>query len=137
MSELVRFGISLDRKLLKKFDSFISKRKYDNRSEAIRDLIRKELINYEWQHGKEIIGVISIVYDHHQRELVNKIIEIQHKFPNMVKASQHIHIDHHNCLEVIIAEGKAEMVEELTFDLKALKGVKHCSFNLTTTGKNI
>lgn len=137
MSNLIRFGISLDKQLLKQFDAFINKKKYNNRSEAIRDLIREKLILHEIQKGRDIVGVISIVYDHHLRELVNKIISIQHRFPHLVKASQHIHMDHHNCLEVIIAEGKAEKVQELASSLKVLKGVKHCVLTPTTTGKKI
>ncbi len=137
MSDLVRFGVSLSEELLKKFDKLIKREKYNNRSEALRDLIRKELISREWELGKEVIGVITLVYDHHIRDLVNKIIDIQHKVPHMVKASQHIHLDHHNCLEVIIAEGEPEKIKTLAFQLKALKGVKHCVFTPTTTGKRI
>jgi len=137
MGKLKRFGVSLDEELLKKFDRLIKKEKYSNRSEALRDLIRKELVSREWEEGKEVVGVITMVYDHHIRGLVGKIIGIQHKFPNMVKASQHIHLDHHNCLEVIIAEGEPEKIKSLAFQLKALRGVKHCVFTPTTTGKAI
>ena len=137
MSNLKRFGVSLEDNLLKRFDKYITQEKYNNRSEAIRDLIREKFIEEEWVKGKNIIGVITIVYDHHLREVVNKIIDIQHHYPNMVKASQHIHVDHHNCLEVIIAEGKPDKVKELANNLKALKGVKHCVFTPTTTGKDI
>lgn len=135
MSQIKRFGISLDGDLLKKFDKYIKRENYHNRSEAIRDLLRKELIEYEWEKGKDIVGVISMVYDHHMRDIVNKIIDIQHKFPNIVKASQHIHIDHHNCLEVVIAEGLSDHIKQLASQLKALRGVKHCVFTPTTTGK--
>lgn len=137
MGKLKRFGVSLDEKLLESFDRLIRKEKYNNRSEALRDLIRKELVNREWELGKEVVGVITIVYDHHIRELVDKIIGIQHQFPGMVKASQHIHLDHHNCLEVIIAEGEPERIKSLAFQLKALRGVKHCVFTPTTTGRKI
>ncbi len=137
MNKTVRFGISLDSELLKRFDKYINKEKYTNRSEAIRDLIREQLIRLQWQKGETIIGVISLVYDHHLREVVSKIIDIQHDFPHRIIASQHVHMDHHNCLEVIIAEGKPEQVKQLASSLKALKGVKHCVFTPTTTGKEL
>ena len=137
MGKIVRFGVSLENELLKKFDIYIKKEKYTNRSEAIRDLIREELIHLQWQKGETVVGVISLVYDHHLREVVNKIIDIQHDFPNMIKASQHVHMDHHNCLEVIIAEGKPGEIKKLSSKLKALRGVKHCVFTPTTTGKKL
>ena len=95
------------------------------------------MIQALWLRGKAVVGVITLVYDHHLRELVNRIIDLQHDFPDMIKASQHIHMDHHNCLEVIIAEGKPDKVRVLASRLKALKGVKHCVFTPTTTGKEI
>ena len=136
MSKIVRFGVSVSEDLIKQFDKHIKNENYTNRSEAFRDLIREQLVHIQWLKGKKVIGVITLVYDHHLRELVNKIIDIQHDFPHMIKASQHIHVDHHNCLEVIIAQGAPVKVKELASKLKALKGVKHCVFTPTTTGKD-
>ncbi len=137
MSKIVRFGVSIDKDLLLKFDHLIEKQNYQNRSEAIRDMIRETLIKKEWAEGKNITGAIILVYDHHKRELVNKLISIQHDYSNLIIATQHIHLDHYNCLEVITVRGKSKEIEKLAFTLKSTKGVKHGSLVATTTGKEI
>lgn len=137
MSFLVRFGVSLEKELLKKFDTHIRKKKYTNRSEAIRDLIRGDLVVEEWEEGMEITGSITLVYDHHKRELVNMLIDIQHDYHGIILSSQHIHLDHDNCLEIIVIKGKPQMVEELYGKLKSEKGVKHGGISMATTGKGI
>ncbi|MBU1062376.1 MAG: nickel-responsive transcriptional regulator NikR [Candidatus Omnitrophica bacterium] len=137
MSELVRFGISLDENLLKDFDALITDKQYSNRSEAIRDLIRNSLVEDEWKKGKEVAGAISLVYDHHKRELMDLIVAIQHEYQDMIVASQHAHLDHHNCLEVIIVKGRSEKIKRLSDKLRAVKGVKHGSLTLTTLGKEL
>lgn len=135
---LVRFGVSLEKELLKKFDNMCAARKYGNRSEAIRDLIRDELVKDEWSHAKgEVGGVITLVYDHHKRELVDHLIGIQHDHQHIIIASQHIHLDHDNCLEVIAIKGKAELIKDLAFRLRSVKGVKHGELVMTTVGKGI
>lgn len=138
MSELVRFGISLPRNLLDRFDNLIHSKNYSNRSEAIRDLIRELLVKKEWIKGEDdVAGTITLVFDHHQRELVNTITNIQHDFHQFIISTQHIHLDHHNCLEVVIIKGKPDKIEELTNRLKSIKGVKHCAISMATTGKEI
>ncbi|MDD5454157.1 MAG: nickel-responsive transcriptional regulator NikR [Candidatus Ratteibacteria bacterium] len=137
MSELIRFGISLPKDLLDKFDKFIKAKNYSNRSEAFRDLIRQELIKKQWQEGKEIAGTITIIYDHHKRELVNKITDIQHDYPKLIISAQHIHLDHDNCLEIIAVKGSPKEAQKLADTLKSMKGVKHGTFSVTSTGKNI
>jgi len=137
MSKLVRFGVSIDRDLLLKFDRLIHQQNYQNRSEAIRDLIREILIKKEWFEGKEIAGAIVLVYDHHKRELVNKLLSIQHDYGNLIVATQHIHLNHNNCLEVITVRGKPKEIEQLAFTIKSAKGVKHTQLVATTTGKEI
>lgn len=135
---LVRFGVSLEKDLLKKFDNLCSERKYSNRSEAIRDLIRNELVKEEWSKAKgEVSGVISLVYDHHKRELVDHLIDIQHNHQHMIIASQHIHLDHDNCLEVVIIKGRADEIKNLSSRLRSVKGVKHGELVMTTIGKGI
>lgn len=135
---LVRFGVSLDKALLADFDRLCAADKYQNRSEAIRDLIRDRLVKEEWAAAKgEVTGVISIVYDHHKRELVDKLISIQHDHTSMIVASQHIHLDHDNCLEVIIVRGGAKEVKDLASRLRSTKGVKHGELVMTTTGKTV
>jgi len=137
MSELVRFGVSLDKGILLKFDKQIKEEKYPTRSKAIGDLIRKSLIEKEWIEGKEVSGVITLVYDHHKRKLVNRLTTIQHDSHNLVISSQHVHLDHDNCLEIVVVKGKSEKIEKLAQELKATKGVKYGSLTMATTGKEI
>ena len=98
---LVRFGVSLEKDLLEKFDKLIEQKNYTNRSEAFRDLIRQELVKKEWEAGEEVAGTITIIYDHHQRELVTKLMDIQHEHGKNIISTQHIHLDHHNCMEIV------------------------------------
>ncbi|PID44704.1 MAG: nickel-responsive transcriptional regulator NikR [Proteobacteria bacterium] len=134
---LKRFTVSMDEKLLDDFDRFIKQRNYVNRSEAIRDLIRAAFVEVEWQEDKRVIGVISLVYDHHQPKLQEKVTEIQHNYHHEIVSTTHIHMDHHNCLEVIITKGTAVMVAELCNRLTSLKGTRNCKLAMSTTGKNL
>ncbi|MCP4650795.1 MAG: nickel-responsive transcriptional regulator NikR [PVC group bacterium] len=135
MSKLVRFGVSLEQELLTKFDRLIKARNYTNRSEAIRDLIREELVEREWQTSGEIAGAITIVYDHHCRDLGNKLTDIQHDFLNIIISTQHLHLDHHNCLEILAIKGSAKKAQKLANILQSVKGVKHATLSMTGTGK--
>jgi len=137
MAHLIRFGVSLDKDLLAKFDSRIRAKSYTNRSEAIRDLIRDGLIKDEWQAGAEVAGAITLIYDHHKRELVNKLMDIQHDFGHMIISSQHVHLDHSNCLEIIAVKGSPKDAQGLADRLKSVKGVKHGTLSMNTTGKGI
>ncbi len=131
-----RFGISLDSSLLKSFDGLIVKKGYLNRSEAIRDLIRDSLVKEEWKYGnKETVGAITIVYSHDTRELADNLIEIQHQHHVSVISSMHVHLDHLNCLEVIVVKGKGTVIKRIADKLIGTKGVKHGKLTLTTTGK--
>jgi CopG family nickel-responsive transcriptional regulator len=135
MSDIVRFGISLENALLDNFDNLIKRRKYTNRSEAIRDLIRQELLKKDWEEDQEVAGAITFIYDHHQRDLLNKIIDVQHDYQDIIQSSQHIHLDHHSCLEIVAVKGNSKKVSKLADTLKALKGVKHGSLSMSSTGK--
>ena len=137
MSKLIRFGVSLPDDLLEKFDRRIRAKNYTNRSEAIRDLIRQELIERQWQEGEEIAGAITLIYNHHRRELVNKLMDIQHDFGGIIISSQHIHLDHNNCLELIAVKGFPKEAQKLADRLKSVKGVKHGTLSMSTTGKDI
>ena len=137
MSSLVRFGVSLDKGLLEKFDRLIESKSYTNRSEAFRDLIRQELIQKQWQSGQEVAGAIILIYDHHKRELVNKLMDIQHEFGGMIISSQHVHLDHNNCLEIIAVKGSPKEAQKLADSLKSVKGVKHGTLSMSTTGNEI
>ncbi|MFH1760833.1 MAG: nickel-responsive transcriptional regulator NikR [bacterium] len=137
MNKLVRFGVSLPGDLLKKFDKLIRERKYQNRSEALRDLIRKELIKKDLLTGKTATGAVLIVYDHHKRELVSKLIDIQHDYHDVIISSQHVHLDHHNCIEIIAVKGSVDKIKTFSNLLQSLKGVKQGELTLATTGKNL
>ncbi len=138
MEELARFGISIPKDLLSAFDEYIRRKHYANRSEAIRDLIRQKLVEEEWRESKEeVAGVITYLYDHHKRELVDKLMDIQHDYFDKIITTQHIHVDHHRCLEVVLVKGKANEIKELADRIQALKGVLHLNLTLTTLGKNI
>jgi CopG family nickel-responsive transcriptional regulator len=135
MSELVRFGVSLEKTLLNRFDDLIRKRKYTNRSEALRDMIRQELVKKAWETGGEVAGAITYIYDHHKRELLNKITDIQHDHQKVIISTQHIHLDHNHCLEIIASRGRVKDVLRLADSLKAIKGVRHCTLSMTGTGE--
>jgi len=137
MSDIIRFGVSLEKELLEKFDKLIKEKKYSNRSQAIRDLIRENLVKKEWIEGKEVAGAITLVFDHHKRELMNTLTDIQHDFYQLIISSQHIHLDHDNCLEIIVVRGKPREVKKLADKLRATKGVKYGSLSIATTGKGL
>ena len=137
VSKLVRFGVSLEEELLTQFDRLIKQRHYTNRSEALRDMIREELIKKEWTKNKEVTGAITLVYDHHTRELVTKVLDVQHDYHTCILSSQHIHLDHHNCFEIIVTKGKSKEIEELYQKLKSIKSVKHAGFMMATKGNNL
>lgn len=137
MSDLFRFGVSLDKALLDKFDRYIRERNYSNRSEAFRDLIRQELIKKEWQEGDDVAGAITLIYDHHRKDLLNKITDLQHDFQKIIISTQHIHLDHDNCLEIVAVRGQARQVTKLANVLKSIKGVKHCTLSMSSTGEHI
>ncbi len=138
MSQLKRFGVALDDETLKHFDSHLKIQSYTNRSEAIRDLIRAEFVRSEWEKKKgDVVCVLTIVYDHHQRGLVNKLLQIQHDQPSEILCTQHVHLDHDKCLEVVIAKGKANNLRKFSTSVKAAKGVKFTGMTLASTGKEV
>ena len=137
MAQLVRFGVSLGKELLDKFDRLIKDKNYTCRSEAFRDLIRKELVEKQWREGRKIAGAITLTYDHRRRKLVNKLTDIQHGFSGIIISSQHIHLDHDNCLEIVAVKGSPKEAQRLADALKSVKGVKHGTLSMSTTGKDI
>lgn len=137
MKRIVRFGVSLEEDLLKRFDQILKEEGYTNRSEAIRDLIRRHLVEKEWEEGKEVAGGIILLYNHKVRELVDKLIDLQHDFGKFIISTQHIHLDEENCLEIVVVRGEAKEVKNLATRLGALRGVKHLSLAKTSTGKEI
>ncbi|MBN2301555.1 MAG: nickel-responsive transcriptional regulator NikR [Lentisphaerae bacterium] len=135
MSKLTRFSVSVDSTLLDRFDRQIKKDKYPTRSKAITDLIAESLVKHEWASGTEVTAAIVMVYDHQKRDLSNKLTHIQHDYHHEVVSSQHIHMDHNNCLEIVVARGKPETIQELAHKLKGTKGVKYTSLASASTGK--
>ena len=133
MGNLARIGVAIDSLLLKRFDQLIGQRGYTNRSEAFRDLIRNELVQEVWESSNvEMFGTVTLVYDHHVRLLTEKLTELQHEYHSSILSSMHVHLDHDNCLEVILVKGKAPVVQKLANALIATKGVKHGRFTATT-----
>lgn len=134
MSHITRFGVSIDNKLLKKFDKSINKKGYRNRSEAIRDLIRKNLIN-EMNLDLKVksIATLTILYDHHFGTVTDKLLELQHNHTNEILVTSHVHVDHDNCLEVIVLKGLTLNIKELANKIKALKGIKHGELVITNS----
>jgi len=138
MSEITRFGVSLDSGLLHRFDSLIGKLGYANRSEAIRDLIRDRLVAKEWESGSaDTVGVLALVYNHETRELTETLNALQHKHFDLIIASTHIHLDAHNCLEVIIMKGPAALIKKTSDCLLITKNVKHGRLITTSTGEHL
>ncbi|MFO7765204.1 MAG: nickel-responsive transcriptional regulator NikR [Pelovirga sp.] len=138
MSSTIRFGISINSDLLQKFDRLIAEKGYANRSEAVRDLMRDALVEREWsQEEGETVGTVTLVYDHHTRDLADKLTEHQHSHHQAIVSVLHVHLDTHNCLEVAVVRGSAAEVRKLADELIGTKGVKHGKLVTTTTGSNL
>ena len=138
MSDLERFSITIPDKLAVAFDKRNKRKGYGNRSEAIRDLIRDALVKDEWLDPKaRVAATVTIVYDHHTRTLTDKLTEMQHEYGELIVSALHVHLDHHNCLEIIVLRGVAEKVQELADSLAAIRGIKHAQLTLATEGKSI
>jgi CopG family nickel-responsive transcriptional regulator len=138
MSELVRFGVSMDGRLLARFDQLIAEKGYANRSEAIRDLIRDELVEQSWEEDdEETVGTITLVYDHEVRDLSERLIDFQHQVHGAVISSLHVHLDKHNCLEVLVVRGKGREIRKVADRLIGTRGVKHGKLVTTTTGRDV
>ncbi|RMD59963.1 MAG: nickel-responsive transcriptional regulator NikR [Nitrospirae bacterium] len=137
MGRIIRFGVSAEAELLDRFDRLIKKKKYKNRSEAIRDLMREKLVQKQWEEDEDIAGTITIIYEHHKRGLLNELTSIQHGYAELIISTQHIHLNEDKCIEVLIVRGKASEVKNLFHQLNSLKGVKHGDLTMTTIGKEI
>ncbi|MGO9240148.1 MAG: nickel-responsive transcriptional regulator NikR [Bryobacteraceae bacterium] len=136
--ELERVGVAIDAVLLAKFDELIARRGYTNRSEAFRDLIRAELVNEAANRPSgKVTGTITLLYDHHVRLLNEKLTDLQHAFHHHILSTLHVHLDHDNCLEVIVVKGEAGDVRKLADRLIATRGVKHGRLVLSGTGPEL
>jgi len=138
MSELTRFGVSIDSQLIKKFDALVGRKGYATRSEAIRDMIRDSLVEQEWEaEDRETVGTITIVYNHHTRELEHALTDMQHKSFHQIVSTLHVHLDAHNCLEVLVVKGMSREIRKIADRLIGTRGVKHGKLTTTTTGKEL
>jgi CopG family nickel-responsive transcriptional regulator len=135
--DLARIAISIDKKLMDRFEKSIAEKGYTNRSEAIRDLIRDHLVEREWEADQEVVGAISLVYNHHTRELSDTLNELQHHFYSSIISNLHVHLDEHNCMEVMVVRGKASMVKKIADRLIGTRGVVHGKLTMATTGKGL
>jgi len=126
MSDLARVGVAIDGELLEQFDRQIERRGYTNRSEAFRDLIRDSLIRENVAAPKaQVIGTLTLVYDHHVRQLADRLNDFQHEHHRQIVSTLHIHLDHHNCMEVIVLRGRCADVQKIADGLISLKGIRH------------
>ncbi len=138
MSDLIRFGVSIGEGLLERFDRLIVNKGYNNRSEAIRDLIRNQLVELEWgNEEEEVAGTVTLIYDHHVRGLTELLLELQHDYHHLILSTMHLHLDHHHCLEVLAVKGIVKDVRRVAERLISVKGVKHGKLTITSTGKNL
>jgi len=137
MSDLIRFGVSLEKGLLDKFDKTIRKRKWASRSDALRDLIRAELVKKEWTEGDEVAGAVTLIYDHHRKDMLGRLTDLQHDYQRLVLSTLHIHLDHDHCLEIIAVKGKPAEIQKLAETLRTIQGVKHGTLMMSATGRNL
>ncbi len=138
MGQLSRIGVAIDSDLLDKFDKYIADRGYPTRSESFRDLIREKLVEQAWAApNREVVGTVTLVYDHHVRLLNEKLTDIQHDAYHSILSTMHVHLDHDNCLEVIIVRGKAKEVRRIADALITMKGVKHGNLTVTSAGADL
>jgi CopG family transcriptional regulator, nickel-responsive regulator len=139
MGNLVRFGVSIESELLENFDASSNKRGYENRSEALRDLIRNSLIQQKinFDADAQVLGSLTLVYDHHSTALLQEMAAIQHNRHNLILSVMHLHVNHTDCLEILALSGKTSQVNSLADELISLKGVKHGQLCITLPSSEI
>ncbi len=126
MTDIMRFGVSIERELLDKFDSWVGHHSWANRSEAIRDLIRDRLVEERWSGSEdEVTATLTYVYDHHVTDLQARLTRLQHDHEGAVLSTMHVHLDHHNCIEVLVMKGKARSIQKMADRVLGTRGVKH------------
>ena len=134
----VRFSVSLPGLLARELDRMTREKGYDNRSLAIADMIRAQLVEHRQQRGEaEIAGSITLIYDHHRHHLQNLLTDLQHDHMDVIVSTLHVHLDHHNCLEILAVRGRADEIKKLADELIAAKGVKHGKLTITGTGRDL
>ncbi|MBN1756448.1 nickel-responsive transcriptional regulator NikR [bacterium] len=134
MGKIVRFGVSIPQELIRRFDQYVEALQFNSRSEALRQIIRDALVKEEWEEQGLIAGGISMVYDHHSRGMLEELMELQHQFHDLIISTQHVHLDHNNCLELLVVKGKAPDIQRLYNRLRGVKNLKHIGILKSTTG---
>lgn len=134
---VTRFSVSIDQELMDKFDAKTKKDRCPTRAKAVGDLIRASLVQTEWRAGDAVAGAIVLVYDHHTRDVLKRLMDMQHDCHEAIISTQHIHLDHDNCLEIVAVKGTPRVIEALVKRLKSIKGLKHVSLAAGTTGRSI
>lgn len=137
MSSLARFSLSMEKTLLDRLEELVAESKYENRSDFIRGMIRDQLVDRQWKGNRQVLGTITLVYDHHKRELSNKLTRLQHRHHDMIMATTHVHLDEHICAEMILAKGTAVRVRDMADRLRQQSGVLHVALSLSTTGRQL
>ena len=137
MADLERVSFTIEKSLLGRLMRLMRKTKYRNRSEFIRDLVRSRLVEKEWQANEEALGTITLVYNHEQRELAQKLTATQHHHHDEVLATTHVHLNKHTCAEMIMVKGRANVIEHIAEELRKQKGVLHVSVSISSTGKRL
>ncbi len=137
MSDLVRLSFSIEQPLLTRLENLVAASDYNNRSEYIRDMIRARLVEHEWDANAEALGTITLVYDHHSRQLSDHLMDVQHDHHHLVLATTHVHLDAHLCAEMIMVRGRAAELQQLVNQLQKPKGVLHATLSMTSTGKHL
>ncbi len=135
---VARISVSLPQKLLSQYDEMVKEKGYDDRSPAVADMMRAQLVEHREKTGNgEIARTITLVYDHHTQHVQEALTEIQHDHHDVIVSTMHVHLDHHNCLEVLVVRGKATQIKKIADELIAAKGVKHGKLTVTSTGKDL
>jgi CopG family nickel-responsive transcriptional regulator len=134
---LVRISMSLDNSLLEGFDEYVRNQGYPTRSEAIKALMRQSLSGQAWTQNQLVAGSVTLVYDHHHQGIVKRLMDVQHDFGAVIVSTQHVHLDHHHCLEIVVVKGKASQIQDLVSAFKSMKGVKHNSLVMMSIGKSL
>ena len=137
MSKLVRFGVSIERALLQRLNRMVKASRYTNRSEFIRDMIRDRLVRQEWKRDQEVIGTVTLIYNHHFRLLSEKLTDLQHDHHSAILATTHVHLDKHICAEMILIKSWAGQIQAIADLLRQQKGVLHAALSMGSTGRRL
>ncbi len=137
MSNLARLSFSIEQPLLERLERLLQETSYQNRSEFIRDMIRQQLVDQEWERNELALGTITILYDHHIRQLSEKLTDLQHDHHEAILATTHVHLTHHLCAEMIMVKGRADLIRSLANRLRQQKGVLHATLSMSSTGERL